>query len=245
VSNESQLQVRPKDGRSSLLEVRSGLIARGRRDAAILVVPCNKCGRCKDLVFAGCVCADCSDAFDRQWAASGATNWLVTKASDSSSVRDFVFLDTTYIQMKTHGWAANDRGSQYRGFFRYREGTPEEIDQLKSQWGTWSRFSGARVVRPATPEEGAAYERSNWEWWITGEMARIFGEECDKLGIREFDESPRVERAAEEIARSLRQLGWLESLLELKRNDSDALAQINGTRLFDMVLQKAAEGLQS
>ena len=38
MSEESQLQVRPKDGDSSLSlsKVRSGLIARGRRDAAIL-----------------------------------------------------------------------------------------------------------------------------------------------------------------------------------------------------------------
>ena len=37
MSDESQLQVRPKDGDSSLSlsRVRSGLIARGRRDAAM------------------------------------------------------------------------------------------------------------------------------------------------------------------------------------------------------------------
>ena len=40
MSDESQLQVRPKDGDSSLTvsKARSGLIARGRRDSAMLTV---------------------------------------------------------------------------------------------------------------------------------------------------------------------------------------------------------------
>jgi len=79
VSDESQPQVAPKDEKSSLSlsKVRSGLIARGRRDAALLAVRCDKCGEHRELVFAGCVCANCSDAFDRQWADSMVTDWVL------------------------------------------------------------------------------------------------------------------------------------------------------------------------
>jgi hypothetical protein len=80
VSDDSHVQVTPKDENSSLSlsKVRSGLIARGRRDAALLLaVPCNKCGERKDLAFAGCVCTSCSEALDKQWASSTATDWVL------------------------------------------------------------------------------------------------------------------------------------------------------------------------
>jgi hypothetical protein len=79
VSDESRLQVTRKDDESSLVlsSGRSSVVARGRRDAALLAVPCNKCGEHKGLVFAGCVCADCSKALDKQWAGSIATDWVL------------------------------------------------------------------------------------------------------------------------------------------------------------------------
>jgi len=78
VSDESQLQVTRKDEYSlALSSERSSLVARGRRDAARLVVRCNKCGEPKELVFASCVCAGCSDALDDQWASYTATDWVL------------------------------------------------------------------------------------------------------------------------------------------------------------------------
>ena len=94
MSDESQLQVRPKGSDLSLSasKARSSLIARGRRDAGTLAGPsslveedkrskpagiCNKCGECKALVFARCVCASCCNALDEQWAGSTATDWVL------------------------------------------------------------------------------------------------------------------------------------------------------------------------
>ena len=45
--------------------------------ATMTVGICNKCGERRDLAFAGCVCASCSDALDKQWAGSTATDWVL------------------------------------------------------------------------------------------------------------------------------------------------------------------------
>ena len=79
MTDESKLQVTLKDDTSSLVlsPARSRLIARGRSDAAALGVRCNRCGEIRDLVFAGRVCASCSNALDRQWETSSATDWVL------------------------------------------------------------------------------------------------------------------------------------------------------------------------
>lgn len=251
MTDDSQLQLRQKDAESSLIlsPERSSLAARGRQDAALLAVPCNKCGERKELVFAGCVCANCSDALDRQWAASAATDWLVTRPwgdSDGGRVTDLVLLNTTYAQMKTYAWASNDAESRIRGFFRIREPTPEEIAQLKSHGGAWSPFSGARTVRPATPEEVAAYKQNEREWLIASETDVLMRDTCKRLGIEakvyweppeagERDDPGRIQ-AAKEIAGRLRQLGLLEELAKMKREDSDALQVVDDARLLEMAL---------
>ena len=97
---KSGLQVRPKhDEALTVPGARSGIIARGRQDAALLTtrhmpvahdesgasIPegiCNKCwgdreGIPKPLVFAGCICADCSESFDQNWAGSAVTDWVL------------------------------------------------------------------------------------------------------------------------------------------------------------------------
>jgi hypothetical protein len=77
VSDESQFQITKRPGSSlAALSSRSSLIARGRTDAARLA-RCNKCFEVKELVFGGCVCADCSEALDRQWGGSTATEWVL------------------------------------------------------------------------------------------------------------------------------------------------------------------------
>ena len=248
MSDESQLQVTRKSDESPVIlsSARSSLVARGRQDAALLAVPCNKCGERKELAFASCVCANCSDALDREWAASTATDWLVTRPWDNSAgfrVSDFVLLNTTYAQMKTYAWASNDTESRIRGFWRFRQATPEEISHLKSQRGIWSHASGARAVRPATPEEVATKQKWDWKWEIAMETDQIIRETCEKLGMQmnEHDvpvgDPQRVEQAAEEIAERLRQLGWLEELAKMKREDSDALHAMDGARLLEIVLQ--------
>jgi hypothetical protein len=238
MSDEAQLQVTRKDDESWLVlsSARSSLVARGRRDAATLAVPCNKCGERKELVFAGCVCASCSDAFDREWAAAPVTTWLVTRPWSDSRVSDFILLNTTYAQMKTSAWAANDSESRVRGFFRIRHATPADIAHLKFPSGIWSPFSGARAVRRATSEEVAALEKSNREWAIATHTDRLIGETCARLGIGELGEPQRVEQAAEEISERLRQLGWLEELARMKRDESDALQAIDDVRLLEMAL---------
>src|SRR5262249_39637438 len=97
MSDESQLQVGRKDDESSLIlsSVSSSLVARGRRDAALLTAPCNKCRERKELVFAGYVRANCSDALDAKWAASTATDWVLVARQpveqwDAPSVATFL-----------------------------------------------------------------------------------------------------------------------------------------------------------
>lgn len=246
MTDESQLQVARKKDESALIlsSARSSLVARGRRDAALLAVPCNKCGERKELVFAGCVCANCSDALDREWAASTATDWLVTRPSVEGRVSDFILLNTTYAQMKKYSWAANDPESRIRGFFRVRQPTTEEITLLKSQWEIWSHSSGARLVRPATREEVEAKKQCDREWGIAMDTDQIIRDACERLGIQmnahrvPDGDAQRVEQAAEEIAGRLRQLGWLEELAKMKREDSDALHAMDGDQLLEMVLQQ-------
>jgi hypothetical protein len=95
VTDESHLQLTVKDGDSalSLSKARSGLIARGRSDAATLAVRfsgvtgeaakvsipegvCNKCGERRELVLADCVCGSCRDSLDKEWADVAATDWV-------------------------------------------------------------------------------------------------------------------------------------------------------------------------
>ena len=109
--DESHLQVTPKDENYSLnlSKVRSDLIARGRRDAALLAVRCYKCGDHEELVFAGCVCANCSDAFDRQWAGSTATDWvLVAFRGLEPSVIEGIYTRSDYCSC---WWEAFDEES--------------------------------------------------------------------------------------------------------------------------------------
>jgi len=227
-----------------------------RRDESIaregnLTGRCNKCGEDKALVFAGCVCARCSEALDRQWADSAATDWLVTRPSLDAAghgVSDIVLPNTTYAHMKKYSWAANDTESRIRGFFRSRQGTPEEIVHLESKGGTWSDASGARIVRRATFEEVAAHKQNNREWLIASETDVIISDTCERLGIQskvhwepaevgELDDPGRIQ-AAKEIAGRLRQLGWLEELAKMRREDSDALQAVDDARLLEMALQR-------
>lgn len=223
-----------------------------RRDESIakegnLAEGCNKCGERNELVFAGCVCASCSEALDRQWGGSTATDWLVTRPDNSvgSRVLDLVLLNTTYAQMKKYSWAANDSDSRIQGFFRFRQATSEEIAHFESQPGIWSHASGSRVVRPATHEEVAAQKQRHREWQIAMDTDQIIREACEELGIQmnEHDvpvEDPqRIEQAADGIAGRLRQLGWLEELAKMKREDSDALHAMDGPPLLEMALQRS------
>lgn len=248
MNDESQLQVRPNSA-LRLSTARSGLIARGRRDAALLAPRCNKCGDAKELVFAGCVCDCCSAALDEQWAGSTATAWLLTRyrAPDPDRLLhmwEFVLVDTTYAQMKTY-WASDDPDTQIPGFYRSRQPTSQESGLQKSEWGTRSNPSRGSTIRPATLEEVAAYQKSHREWSVIGEVARIFDHTCDKLGILEADDSERIEEAAQEIVGKLRQLGWLEELARLNRENSEALCQIDGTLLFELVFKSATEDLRN
>jgi hypothetical protein len=222
-----------------------------RREESIAKEPnltgrCNKCGEDEALVFAGCVCAKCSNAFDRQWAGCAATDWLVTRPGDPEGrVTDNVLSDTTYAQMKKYSWAANDSESRIQGFFRYREATDEEIVQLKSQSGMWHGKSGARVVRPATSEEVAAKRQDDREWHIAWETDHIISEVSKEFGIQmneqnePFGDPQQIKQAVDEISGRLRQLGWLKELARMKL-DEDCLAfeSIDGVRLLEIVLQR-------
>ncbi len=224
-----------------------------RRDESIakegsLAVGCNKCGERNELVFAGCVCASCSEALDRKWGSSTVTDWLVTRPDNpvGNRVSDFVLLDTSYAQMKKYCWAANDEDSRIQGFFRFRQATAEELSHFQSQPRAWSHASGARIVRPANPDEVAAYKQNAREWLIASETDFIIRDTCERLGVPEKvyweppeagerDDPGRVQ-AAREIGERLQHLGWLEELAKMVREGSDALQVVDDARLLDIVL---------
>lgn len=215
------------------------------REASLAGGRCNKCGARKELAFAGCVCLSCSEAFDRQWAGSTVTDWLVTRPNGVGSVMDVVLLNTTYAQMKKYSWAANDSESRIRGFFRIRKATLEEVAYLELQWGTWPCASGARLVRPATPEEVAAYNQNDREWLMAMEADVLIADTCKRLGIQpaevgEGDDPVRIQ-AAKEVAGRLLELGWLQELARMRRDDSDAIQSMDNARLLEMVLQLASK----
>jgi transitional endoplasmic reticulum ATPase len=206
---------------------------------------CNKCGEGKELVLVtytktepiSGVCATCSDSLDKQWAGSTATDWVLTWLEDSR-VMEHVYLNTRYAQMKAY-WVAHVPGVA-RGFWRFRQATREEIAR-------------PIIIRPAAPEEVTSYLQNCREWEIATETDRIILETCEKLGIQmkvywepaeagEQEEPHRVQ-AAEEISGRLRQLGWIEELARMKRDDSNAFQSIEDARLLEMVLQKQADGL--
>jgi hypothetical protein len=47
----------------------------------------------------------------------------------------------------------------------------------------------------------------------------------------------RVEQAAEKVAERLQQLGWLEDVARMKREDNDALDVLDGPWLLEVVLK--------
>ena len=96
MSEDAPLEVASKAGSLSRpVHSRSDLLSRGLHEAAGLLKSravndrertgpirtalgiCNKCARTGELVLAGCVCPDCRDALDRNWAGSTVTDWVL------------------------------------------------------------------------------------------------------------------------------------------------------------------------
>jgi len=114
--------------------------------------------------------------------------------------------------------------------------------------GIWPHATSACAARPATPEEIAGYLQHCREWRIATDTDRMIYGTCEKLGIQVKpywvpaevgeEEEPHRVQAAEEIAGRLRQLGWIEELAKMTREDCDALQVIDDTRLLEMVLKR-------
>ena len=159
MSDESQLQVTPNTGDTalSLSKGRSGLIARGRQDAATLalqipraaeetakvLIPegvCNKCGERKELVLADCVCGSCRDGLDKEWAHVAATNWVLVAVKAHPLDR---LVSKTLV--------AEGKPPRPDSLLRYvyRNTT---YTQMKSHWATCDARMGLIVDR-ATPED--------------------------------------------------------------------------------------------
>jgi TPR repeat protein len=160
MSDEFQLQITPKDEGSSrsLSKVRSHLIARGRRDAGLIAVPCNKCAERKDLVFAGCVCASCSDALDKQWASANTKDWvLVTTYSPfidiMEALKRTLAIKEGKSSLATSAGAipARREAGTVPNRYIYRDST---YTQMKSHWATCEPPSDF-YLGPATSEEVA------------------------------------------------------------------------------------------
>jgi len=91
VSDQPQVQVTRRSN-ASLLVASSGrnLVARALRDVALLGTRCNRCGEHKELVFAGRICADCSDALDTRWATCTSTDWVLVATRSVPIIADIM-----------------------------------------------------------------------------------------------------------------------------------------------------------
>ncbi len=123
---------------------------------------CNKCGDAGDLVLAGCVCANCSDALDRHWASSTATDWVLiaTQGPTRPPLRPFVHRyphwNANYAEMKSL-WATWSNGPhvQFTGLIER-----DEIAEMRLALGGVAERTGIPFIRPATQSEIAEHERS-------------------------------------------------------------------------------------
>jgi len=146
---------------------------------------CNKCGECKELVFAGHVCSDCSLRLDKQWASATATDWiLITTPGPNDKVHSAMLalresLGLTKGRLPTGG---ENRGVPelvpvryiYRnltyaemkshwamddttGSCRLGLTAPDETDQMKSALGKREGLAHP-LLRPARVEEIAVHE---------------------------------------------------------------------------------------
>lgn len=181
MSDDSERQITRIDGDSSLLsKAGSGLIARGRKDAAILRQPsspavseadkasisqgiCNKCGRRKELVLAKCVCASCSEALDRGWAGSAATDWVLvafpgpepptiegdydTRSYRISLVAERMHRESVFREQLE--WAISSYTSSWPHLYVYTKATYAEMKEH------WARCNppDTRCIGPMTVDE--------------------------------------------------------------------------------------------
>ncbi len=216
MSDESQLQVTRKDEESALVlsSARSRLVARGRRDASLLAVPCNKCGERRELVLAGCVCASCTDALDKQWAGATANNWVllttfvdnwVLRTALDDAVGAYLYRDTAYIQMKSHWATCNPPFS-----FHIGPATADDLAQMRPHLVTRSKRSDTPTIRPATLEEIAEYDARQRKEQIS-DVEREIQEKWGLYGeVWDDDAWRRAKEAFQETEKRLEQLGLLE-----------------------------------
>jgi hypothetical protein len=113
---------------------------------------CGRCGKLKELVLGGRVCAACGDGLDRQWRDSAATDWILMELRNST-VHEYLYENTAYARMRAR-WASQDGN---RPPWRSRAPSDDEIFLMKSLWGVWVKPSAPDLIcswiRPAKPEE--------------------------------------------------------------------------------------------
>jgi hypothetical protein len=208
---------------------------------------CYSCGETKELVFAGTICASCSFALDDRWGGSAATDWLLTRFQHFFGqliVSEFVFLNTTYAQMKTR-LAADYRKPANAGILRVRQPDGAEVGQSLERRGNLYPFHS--TIRPATAQDVSACDERDRQWLIVREAAGIIRRTYFEFGMPAGQRWVLAEglccRAyvAERIAATLTQLGWLEEFVNMKRGDCRALKTLKESDpagLLKMILQQ-------
>jgi hypothetical protein len=110
VTDESGVELSKAGSSTALSSPRSEIVARGRKDAlALLELVCNKCGERRALVFEGCVCAGCSDALDRQWGQSPATDWVLLSRPPTDKVNWTYPASAVACLSLFHWWRTRER----------------------------------------------------------------------------------------------------------------------------------------
>jgi TPR repeat protein len=143
---EVRLTLRGADLSRVVSQTRYELAARGRRDIAALQNGiCNKCGENTRLVLAGCVCAVCSAALDKNWMGSTATDWvLVAFRGPEPPKRDGIYTRSSNFsgawEGLAEGWGTTkEELEEGHGLgvlpFVYLYGDTTYA-QMKSQWAT-------------------------------------------------------------------------------------------------------------
>src|SRR5262245_35458536 len=116
---------------------------------------CKKCNELKELVFAGCVCHNCSDGLDNKWKGVNATDWVLIRTC-------YPELRTESLRDLSDFSGATSPKARFRSYTRkyvYRNSTYPEI---KLVWAT--RYHCKWFLRPATVEEIA--DKDLWDQQI-------------------------------------------------------------------------------
>ena len=203
--------------------------------APATVGTCNKCGKQRELVFAGRVCSSCSDLLDKHWAGVTVTDWILIRpglsifqalkrslAKKSGDIDEstiplkvpsrYIYRSTTYAQIKLH-WAKFDSYTDLDSDPNWLgPAASPEVSEMEPPVR-----SSRTLIRPATPEEIAHHDdklRMRRRWDVINKVGAKWGldDEGEPFDSRWDTATKRRAQQGEflQVRRELGELGLLK-----------------------------------